>query len=279
MLLNQRHFTDNPGGGGQPNATPSEPTFDRSQLPKFLQKYPGNSLAEVMANADAGYWNMVNQASNVLKENEALKPKAEAYDRMSTAINPSGGTQKSAVELLAEELGLSDRRLLESALSDVARRESANVFTSALGPVLGEFTATEELASEMGGDEFTKIKPKVQAWLNENPAEKARFEGLRDKGFARDAWEIAIRRWGAVTGGQPASSSSDRRHSGLPIGGGSSARRTEQAPDLTRLNAATEYFNTHGEPRPMLHERFKGTSVDRAVESMQNVLNGLGGNL
>lgn len=274
MLLNKRYFApDDPAGGDQPNpAAGGRPTFDRSQLPDFLQKYPGNSMDEVLANAGKGYWQLVDHSKKVEDAYRSAAEKAAAYDRIQAAT--SGGAPKppSALDKLAEELGVG-RDFLRNAFGEVAREEAANTFSSALGPVLTEYTATEELAAEIG-DEFTKIKPQVQKWLAENPAEKARFDAMRSNGFAREGWELAIRKWGATQGGQP----TNKAAAGSVSGGRPSGERTQpEGPNMQALGEAARYYEQYGDASAMIHERVKGTSISQAVAAMNAHLNGLGG--
>ena len=274
LLGNTRHFNQaDPAGGGQPNAAGEpKPTFDRSALPPFLQKYPGNSMEEVLKAADTGYWNMVNQTKEVLNKVDPLTKKAAAYDALQAQLGNNTSAQKTAVDMLAEELGIADAGLLRRALGEVVQPEAAKVFGNAFAPIVGEFTATEELAAEIG-DEFVKIKPQVQKWLSENADEKKWFEDMR-AAYPRQAWELAIRRWGAT---QPAGGARNKSAAAAIHGGQPSAARGESSgPNPEALKAAAQINERFGDWRPLVHERARGTSIEAAVAAMNQQLGVLG---
>lgn len=271
MLLRNMHLSPDGqpgvGEGGQPNTSEAKPTFDRSKLPAFLQKYPGNSLEEVHANADKGYWEMVNHTKGVLEKVSPLAEKAAAYDKLIGAVNGGQKAQKPAIVQLAEELGV-DPSLVQQAM----REESAGVFGAALTPILSEATAMQELESEPG---FAQVKPHIDKWIKENPAVKAEFDALKSSGAVKAAWELAAFKWHAAN--PHAVSSPSKSAAGMVTGGQPNSTRHEATgPDPEKLKAATEYYQAYGDPRPMTNERLKGTSVEAQMKSMQDYMNGMG---
>lgn len=265
MNLTQRLFhPDDQGGGGQPEGP--KPTFDRTALPPFLQKYPGNSMEEVLKAADTGYWNMVNHTRDVLDKAKPAIEKASAYDRMMASVGGEKTQPQSSIAQLAAELGVSPE-LVARSQAEIA----AAVFTQALAPVLGEYTATQELATEIG-EEFTALKPKVTAWLKENPNAQADFDSMKNT-HPKAAWELAMRRFAATQQDNPAGGS--KAQASLMGGRASAGRPAPAGPDRAKLDAAADYHRKFSDPGPMLHEASKGTSIEAAVKQMHEYMTGL----
>lgn len=266
MRLNQRLYTpDDPGQGGQPNPTPS--AASTAVVPEFVKTKFGGDVKK----AEEGFWQLTNYASNVKTEADALK--AENARLKAALGGPPAPQNMDPLAKVAEEWAVPVESLRGAIASEVTQ-----AVQQVLKPALDQFGALEQLKNDVPN--FDQIKKPVEQWLGSNPSAKADFETMVNAGLTAQAWKLAIANFAAANpqkGGLTPSA-------GLPGGmapanrGGSGGSALSQ-PDPAALDLATAYFKEQNDPRPMVHERLKGTSVEKAIAAQAEYLGSIGGSL
>ena len=129
------------------------------------------------------------------------------------------------------------------------------------GPIVREMEASEKLAGEV--ENFEALKPQARKFMSENQPVLETFNEVR-KANPEQAWRYALQMMAAM-GKTPQLSP----HTGLPGGGASQGRSPVNplGPDqVQKEGEALEYGRKFGDMSRYSHERYKGTSISRAVE-------------
>lgn len=234
---------------------------DQSALAK---KYGGD-----WNKANDGYFNAVKELDargTALKERDtALQQIAQRNQQLESALATLAGggaglpDSDDPLAAIQNELGLPIEPLRRGIHSEV---EAA--VKQLLGPVLTQYAAESELANEI--ENFDQMKGLARKHMKESPEVSEVFNAVVGSKPAA-AWRYAIREALIASGGRPPGAT-NIQHAGLPGGMAGSAMRTEPTgsiPDATRLKEALDYSQTYGDDAPYRRERFKGTSVERAV--------------
>lgn len=211
--------------------------------------------------ADTSYFNAVKELG---AKNEALQQIAQRNQQLEAMVSQvlgRGGQPVNDDPLaeLQETLGLPIEPLRKS-----IRNELKAGLEELLGPVLTQYQAESTLAEEV--ENFDQLKGETRKFMKENPEVSETFNAVVGTKPAA-AWKYAIKEMLMAKGGRPAGPT-NVAHAGLPGGWGGSTGRIEptgSVPDQTKLKEALEYAHTFGDNAPYRHERFKGTSVERAI--------------
>lgn len=237
--------------------TPAEkPSTEPVQeaLTPLEKKYGGDKTK-----INEGYWNLNQELS---RKNEALNQLVERTRQLEAIVGAVLGGQNGqpadpSLEL-AQELGLSSPEPLKKGV----RSEVESVLTELFGPFVKQMEADEKLASEI--DNFEALRSEARVFMKANPEVAETFNAVRGVNAER-AWKYAIREMLASKGSVP---SPGANAIGLP--GGATPQGRGQAPlpveQASREAEALKYGREYGDMSHYRHERFKGTSIQRAIE-------------
>ena len=212
--------------------------------------------------ANDSYFEAVKELGRVNEGAQALSQRNQQLEAAVGQMLGMGGQPASTDPLMAiqNELGLP----IEPIRAGI-RGELKVALEELFGPIMSQHAAEETLASEI--DNFDHLKGEARKYMKANPEVAETFKAVSEKNPVQ-AWKYAIRESLVAQGGRPAGAPSIT-HAGLPGGHGGSGGRVEPTgavPDATKLAEALDYAKTYGDDAPYRHERFKGTSVQRAID-------------
>lgn len=234
---------------GQPAAAPTP------ERPALYTKAGGD-----WTKANDSYFNAVKELQTKNQQLEQIAQRNQQLEAFASQVlsgQPAGNADP--LDALNRELGLPVQPF-----RDGIRSEVEAVLTQLLAPTLKQVAADEALADEIPN--FPQLKGEARVFMKANPEIEAVFNAVRQADPAA-AWKYAIRESLIARGGGVGPQTP--RHAGLP-GGASVAGRIAPTPEgpaqQTRESEALAWGRSPGgEMGPYLHERFKGTSVERAV--------------
>ena len=131
------------------------------------------------------------------------------------------------------------------------------------GPLTKQIEADEALESEI--DNFPQLRQEARAYMRDNPDVAATFNAVRQHD-PKQAWTFAIQKTLiAKHKGKPTGAANPLSLPGAasPAGRGEPSGAPQQA---AREAEALDYGKKYGDMRAYRHERFGGTSVQRAVQ-------------
>lgn len=249
---------DSPAASGStpaPAPTPSSPLYS---------KYGGD-----WGKANEGYFNAVNKLTEVSRAAEAISQRNQQLE--SALANFINGGQPNVDDPLApiqDQLGLPIEPLRKGIRGE-ARGEALKAVEEFLKPVMERFIAEEGLAAEI--ENFDSLKGQARNYMRSAPDVKETFDALLSANKPSAAWKYAIQQSLIASGGKPAGGTPSTPGLGLPGGHAAGGGRSEPNPggvtDQVRYEEAAKYAREFGDNGPMVHERLKGTSVDRAVRA------------
>lgn len=231
-----------------------EPSTGNAEPTPVEKKYGGD-----MKKINDGYWNL-NQ--ELTRKNEALSqalPRLQQLEAVVGALLTGGQSSQPTdpASALAEELGLASPESLKSGL----RSEVESVLTELFGPFIQQMSADEELSTEIPN--FEQLRGETRSFMKDNAEVAETFNAVRGKN-PKAAWKYAIREMLiAKNQVQPSPQGASLPGSAAPAGRGAPQPAVNQA----QVEAeAAEYGRQYGDMRPYSHERYKGTSIQRAVQ-------------
>lgn len=245
-----------------PSNQPAAPTASAEPTNlAFYQKTGGD-----WTKAETTYFNAVNElkrvhdsAAAIAAENERLKA------AVSTITGAPGGqpANDDPLAVLQDQLGLPIepfQRAITAAAEKIVDGRLGNMFN----PLLQEMQADEALAALVPN--YVQVKADAKAFLAANPEVDAVFKAVR-AADPKAAWQYAIQQSLIASGSKPNPPAS----AGLPgsmtpqgrgpanQGGPTQATREAEALEYGRtMGGSMDHYRT---------ERFKGTSVERAVRA------------
>ena len=134
------------------------------------------------------------------------------------------------------------------------------------GPVIKEHQAEAALSEEI--DNFDQLRAEARRHMKDAPDVAEVFNAVKVSNPAA-AWKYAIQQTLLAKGGRPPQPP-NVQHAGLPGGQGGGGRVTMPGgavPQEIREKEALDYAHAYGDNAPYRHERFKGTSIERAIAS------------
>lgn len=236
-------------------AEPVAPTAAQAAETALQKKYGGD-----WGKADAGYWNAVQKIKEVQDVNAAAAARVQQLE--GALMQLTGGGQAAAVsndplDPIRTELGLPIEPFRNGIRSEVSA-----AMEELFGPLIKTAQAEEALSTEI--ENFDQIKGEARRFMAAAPEVAGLFDSLR-KADPVAAWKYAIREMTFAKGSAPAP---PPRSAGLP-GGSTPAGRGQANPagptSEEKQTAAWDYYREYGDSRPATAERYKGTSVERAV--------------
>jgi hypothetical protein len=235
------------------SSTPSAPT------PTALHTKSGGDWNK----ANESYFNAVNELGRRNQLNDQLVGRTQQLEAALRAVTGGGGESASIdpLDALQSELGLPIEPFRKAIGSEVA-----SVIQALFGPMVEQMQADETLAGEI--DNFDALKGDARKYMKDNPEVADTFNAVKQSKPAA-AWKYAIREMliarNAGGTGVPRTT-----HAGLPGGAtpqGRSPVNPAGPPQAQREGEALEYGKAYGDMAPYRHERFKGTSIERAVHA------------
>jgi len=256
-------MSDNPNPGSEAAAGP-KPADQPDYSNNALHKKAGGDWNK----ASESYFNAVTELGKVhetLNAERTAKAQLEAMV-MAAAGGKAPGNQASPFAEL-ESLGISSEAI-EQALEAKANAIVDSKIGTLFNPIVAQIEAEEKLASEI--ENFDQHKSEARKFMKKDD-EHSKEVGEVFKALVQTnpvaAWKYAIRetlidKQAKVTRSLPA---------GLPSGrtpAGRGAPETVLSADHQQREAeAATYLQKFGDSGPYLNERFKGTSVERAVQN------------
>lgn len=248
-------------GEPKPEATPAAPTVADNQ-PALFKKAGGD-----WTKANESYFNAVNELQRVYAVAEQLAERTRQLEAGLTARG-SQPANDDPLAIIQTELGLPVEPFAK-AIDSRVKTNVEQILTDLFGPFMKQMEADEKLGAEI--PDFEQLKGDARKFMRENPEVAETFNAVKAANPGA-AWKYAIRETlvakGAIT--QPAPV-----HAGLPGGGTPQGRApvNPAGPDqATREKEAAEYLHNYGDSGPYRHERFKGTSVERAMQAARRQL-------
>jgi hypothetical protein len=249
------HFDDVLPGSNPPAAAPGQP--GPAQPDNALFKKAGGDWNK----AGESYFHAVSKIGEL---HGAVQERETRIQQLETALGV-GGRPAAADPLtrLQTEFGLPTEPFAEA----IDARAGALVerkLKELLGPIAQQMEAADQLASEI--DNFDQLQGEARKYMREHPEVSETFKAVQAVNPAA-AWKYAIRETAIAKGAKPAGNPPPG--SGLP-GGMTPQGRSPVNPDgpeqQTREAEALEYGRAYGDMSAYRSERFKGTSVERAVK-------------
>jgi hypothetical protein len=237
-----------------PQAPPS--TVPTPEPPALFKKAGGD-----WGKANDSYFEAANTLSRVQGE---LQQRDERIRQLESAVVSFGGGGQPNVSndplmALQTELGLP----IEPFRAGI-RGEVEAAVTALFGPIVAQAQAEETLSTEI--ENFDQLKGDTRKFMSVNPEVAELFNTVRQHDPVR-AWKYAIRETILAGGG---SAPAPPRSAGLP-GSATPAGRGQVNPagpsQEDRETAGWEYHRQYGDAAPALHERFRGTSIQEAVNA------------
>jgi hypothetical protein len=226
---------------------------------------PKNSLYEKAGGdwnkAAESYFNAVSKIGELHNQNQALTDRAQQLSAMlAPVVNGGQPAVTDPLARLQSEFGLPSEPFAE-AIDSRVKSGVQSALEALLGPIVKDMEASEKLSAEV--ENFDTLKGEARKFMAGNPEVLETFNAVRTANPVA-AWKYAIREAMTAKGTRPAPST----HAGLP-GGMTPQGRGPVNPvaDATREGEALEYGRAYNDMAPYRHERFKGTSVERAVKA------------
>lgn len=248
-------------------AAPSS-TESQSDQPALFKKAGGD-----WNKANKSYFDLVNEFQRVQGVAQTAEQLSQRNSQLETALGSllggGDGGQPASTDPLApiqDELGLPIEPFRRG-----MRAEALAVMEELFGPVIAEHTAAEALSGEI--ENFPQLQAEARRYMHENSEAAEVFNAVR-KTNPSAAWKYAIRESLIAKGGR-LPEAPNVQHAGLPSGMNAGGR-VAASPDgavsqQVRESEALKYAYEFGDNAPYRHERFKGTSIERAVRAaMQN---------
>lgn len=238
---------------------PSAPTVDPAVQSALYQKAQGD-----WNKANDSYFHAVKELGSTKDVLQATTQRMQQLESFVAQHLGVGGQPASNDPLAAiqNELGLPIEPMRQG-----IRGEVQAALQELLTPILARTQAEETLAGEI--ENFDQLKSQARQYMHQNPQLAETFKAVQATDPAA-AWRFAIQSTLLASGGKlpgPPSAA----HAGLPGGAIGGAGRGEPAPggvpDAVKLKEALEYARVYGDEGPYLEERFKGTSIERAVDN------------
>lgn len=245
---------------GNSEAQPGGPPAPAVRDPLLLTKFGGD-----WNKADESYRNAVSEIGRTHQLADSATQRAERAEAALAQLAGGRPTNDATdpLEVLRTELGLPPEPFAR-AIDARAKAIVETTLHELFGPMQQAMDADEKLAGEI--DNFEQLRGEARKYMREDPETAAVFNAVR-KSDPGAAWKFAIQKTAIAKGiTQPARAT----HAGLP-GGMSPQGRAPENPSGPeqgiRENEALEYGKAYGDMAPYRAERFKGTSVERAVRN------------
>jgi len=247
---------------------PDNPTNEPvATQPNQNQPDPSNALFKKAG----GDWNKAsdsyfNAVSELGKTHDQLNMERAERGRLEAMVQAAMGgkavNQNPFSEL--DSLGISSeaiQRELERTAQAIVDEKLGTLFS----PIVTQMEAEEQLASEI--DDFDQHKSAARSFMKQNPEVGEVFKNVL-KANPVAAWKYAIRETLIAKQAQPERKSPPSQPSGrTPSQRGQEVNQTLGADHQANEAAAVQYLHQFGDSAPYRHERFKGTSIERAVKA------------
>lgn len=242
-------MSDNPLEPQKPAETPEQPDFSSNALHK--------KAAGDWNKANDSYFNAVQELG---RKHEQLNAVAERAAQLEAMLQAAVGGRQSKPNPFSEleSLGISPETI-EKHISDKANATVDEKLAALLGPIVNQFEAEEKLASEI--ENFDQHKAAARAFMKKNPEVGETFKAVLQSNPVH-AWKYAIKEMLIEKQSQMPRNLPPR----LPDGRFAPSTGPALPDNQEQLEAdAAEYARKFGDTGPYRNQRFKGTSVERAV--------------
>lgn len=243
-----------------PSPTPSAPTADPGAQSALFQKAGGD-----WSKANDSYFHAVKElgsAKDALQATTQRMQQLEGFVAQHLGVGGQPNYSNDPLAPIQNELGLPIEPMRQG-----IRGEVQAALQELLGPVLNRHQAEEALADEI--ENFDQLRNQARAYMRTNPQLAETFNAVQSHDPAA-AWRFAIQSTLLATGAKLPGPPSVQ-NAGLPGGAIGVAGRSEPnpagVPDAVKLQEALDYGRVYGDDAPYLAERFKGTSIERAVDA------------
>lgn len=236
------------------------PTADPGAQSALYQKAQGD-----WSKANDSYFHAVKElgsTKDVLQATTQRMQQLEAFVAQNLGVGGQPDYSNDPLAPIQNELGLPIEPMRQG-----IRGEVQAALHEMLSPILNRVQAEETLAGEL--ENFDQLKNQARAHMRTNPQLLETFNAVQATNPAA-AWRFAIQSTLLANGGKLPGPPSVA-NAGLPGGQTGGVGRSEPAPagvsDNVKLGEALQYARTYGDTGPYLDERFKGTSIERAVDA------------
>ena len=244
---------------------PTEPVVTSPSTtvqPDFSQNALWKKAGGSWDKASDSYFNAVTELG---KTHEALNSERTERGRLESMVRAAAGlgpgNQASPFAEL-EALGISSdaiQKAIESTAQSIVDKQIGTLFN----PIVSQIEAEEKLASEI--EDFDQHKASARTFMKKNEEVGEVFKALVQTNPVA-AWKYAIRETLIAKQSQNPRNLPPRLPDGRTPGGRGGPENVLSDDHKQREAAAAEYIQKFGDSGPYLNERFKGTSIERAVK-------------